>query len=73
MYVAWNIQTIGLCFPMFLQQGDKFLLTILRQILTPQEVVDWFGCGNGNKKKMIGYKGKVIDRKREGTNWRKVI
>ena len=54
----------------------QFLLTILRQILTPQEVVDWFGYGHGNKKKikkMIGYKGKEIDRKREGTNWRKVI
>ena len=29
----------------------QFLLTILRQILTPTEVVDWFGCGHGNKKK----------------------
>ena len=71
MYVAWNVQTIGLYVPRFLQQGDKFLLTILRQILSPQEVVDWFGCGHG--KKMIGYKGIVIDRKREGTNWKKVI
>ena len=29
----------------------QFLLTILRQILTPTEVVDWFGCGYGSKKK----------------------
>ena len=29
----------------------QFLLTILRQNLTPTEVVDWFGCGHANKKK----------------------
>ena len=51
MYVAWNVQTIGLCVPRFLQQGDRFLLTILRHIQTPQEVVDWFGCGHGKEKK----------------------
>ena len=26
------------------------ILTILRQIQTPQEVVVWFGCGHGKKK-----------------------
>ena len=29
----------------------QFLITILRQILTPTEVVDWFGCGQGKKNK----------------------
>ena len=29
----------------------QFVLTILRQNQTPQEVVDWFGCGHGKKKK----------------------
>ena len=29
----------------------QFLLTILRQIQTPQEVVDWFDCGHGKEKK----------------------
>ena len=28
----------------------QFFLTILRQIQTPQEVVDWFGCGHEKKK-----------------------
>ena len=28
----------------------QFVLTILRQIQTPQEVVVWFGCGHGKKK-----------------------
>ena len=27
----------------------QFILTILRQIQTPQEVVDWFGCGHEKK------------------------
>ena len=49
MYVAWHVQTTGLCIPRFLQQGDNFL-TILRQIQTPQEVVVWFGCGKEKKK-----------------------
>ena len=56
VYVAWNVQTFGLCFPRFLQQVDILVLftflTILRQIpLTPQEVGDWFGCGKKKKKK----------------------
>ena len=29
----------------------QFVLTILRQIQTPQEVVVWFGCGHEKKKK----------------------
>ena len=28
----------------------QLFLTILRQIQTPQEVVDWFGCGHEKKK-----------------------
>ena len=28
----------------------QFVLIILRQIQTPQEVVDWFGCGHEKKK-----------------------
>ena len=28
----------------------QFVLTILRQIQTPQEVVDWFGCGHEKEK-----------------------
>ena len=34
----------------------QFVLTILIQIQTPQEVVDWFGCGHekGKKKKKKG-------------------
>ena len=51
MYVAWHVQTIGLCIPRFLLQGDNSILTILRQNQTPQEVVDWFGCEHGKKKK----------------------
>ena len=31
----------------------QFVLTILRQIQTPQEVVDWFGCGHGKKKELL--------------------
>ena len=44
VYIAWNVQTIALRVPGFIQQGDNFL-TNLRQNLTPQEVVDWFGFG----------------------------
>ena len=29
----------------------QFILTILKQNQTPQEVVDWFGCGHEKKKK----------------------
>ena len=29
----------------------QFILTILRQIQTPQEVVVWFGCGHEKEKK----------------------
>ena len=34
----------------------QFLLTILRQIQTLQEVVVWFGCGHEKKKR----KGKLL-------------
>ena len=37
-------------FPGFYNK-ETILLTILRQIQTPQEVVVWFGCGHEKKKK----------------------
>ena len=36
-------------FPGFYNK-ETILLTILRQIQTPQKVVDWFGYGHGKKK-----------------------
>ena len=49
MYVAWNVQTIDLCVPRFLQQGDNSSNN-LKTNQTPQEVVIWFGCGQEKKK-----------------------
>ena len=38
-------------FPGFYNK-ETIVLTILRQIQTPQEVVVWFGCGHEKKKEM---------------------
>ena len=46
-------------FPGFYNK-ETILITILRQIQTPQEVVVWFGCGQEKKKKK-----KIIGRNKE--------
>ena len=43
-------------FPGFYNK-ETIVLTILRQIQTPQEVVVWFGCGHEKEKKR---KGKLL-------------
>ena len=63
VYVAWNVQTFGLCVPRFLQQVDILVLLILSNnlktnFLTPQEVGDWFGCEE--KKRIMFSKKKGI-------------
>ena len=53
-------------FFVLLKQIPNLWLSVSLSFVHKIEFIFW-------RKKKIGYKGKVINRKREGTNWRKVI